>query len=231
MTPEREPQLHDLPEPGPRQVRGRANTRTRLLDAAIDVFAEKGLGATTVDDLTAAAGFTRGAFYSNFSTKEDVFYAAFERQTERTFRAVREVVGTSRTHTPEFSLIEAVLHAMRPHGRLWFLLRTEFLLHAIRDPEAGRRFLDQRRRYEGAFTDVLPVALKELGRRPTVPADQVTEILLSLYMRSLALEAAAPPDDAEAGSTFLVQTVPAVFFGLSEPIDPVPEPGRTADGH
>lgn len=227
MTPE-PPHTPDG-QPPTRPTRGRANTRARLLDAAIGVFAEKGLRGTTVDDLTAAAGFTRGAFYSNFSTKEDVFYAAFERQTERTFRAVREIVGTPHTHKPEFSKIEAVLHALRPHGRLWYLLRTEFLLHAIRDPAAAQRFLDQRRRFEGAFTDILPVALKELGRRSTVPADQVTEILLSLYMRSLAIEAAAPPGDAEAGSTFLVQTVPAVFFGLSEPVEPVPEQVDTVD--
>ena len=48
----------------------RQATRERLLDAAFEVFAEQGVHASTVEQIAERAGFTRGAFYSNFTTKE-----------------------------------------------------------------------------------------------------------------------------------------------------------------
>ena len=60
----------------PATTRRRENTRARLLEAAEDVFVRKGLNRVTVDDLVGAAGFTRGAFYSNFSSLEEVFVDA-----------------------------------------------------------------------------------------------------------------------------------------------------------
>jgi AcrR family transcriptional regulator len=51
----------------------REQTRLRLLDAAGVIIAKKGLAATSVEDITAHAGYTRGAFYSNFKSKTDLF--------------------------------------------------------------------------------------------------------------------------------------------------------------
>lgn len=52
-------------------------TRLGLIDAAIDLFIDKGIDATSIEEICAAAGFTRGAFYSNFETKDDLYLAAF----------------------------------------------------------------------------------------------------------------------------------------------------------
>ncbi len=52
----------------------REQTRMRLVEAAIDEFAVRGLDATSVEQLCEAAGFSRGAFYSNFATKDDLFH-------------------------------------------------------------------------------------------------------------------------------------------------------------
>src|SRR5438105_2842106 len=51
-------------------------TRVALLDASIALFIERGIEATTIEDVVAAAGFTRGAFYSNFESKEELFIEA-----------------------------------------------------------------------------------------------------------------------------------------------------------
>src|SRR3546814_7603493 len=56
-----------------RTPRRREATRQRLLDAAAEVFAEVGLDATSVEAVCERAGFTRGAFYSNFASKEEMF--------------------------------------------------------------------------------------------------------------------------------------------------------------
>jgi TetR/AcrR family transcriptional regulator, transcriptional repressor for nem operon len=74
--------------PRPRVPRGSA--RTRLLDVAIDVIRRQGLSATTVDDLCAAAGVTKGAFFHHFATKDAVAIAAAEHWSEVTGGLFRE---------------------------------------------------------------------------------------------------------------------------------------------
>lgn len=58
--------------------RRRDRTRTDLLVAAATLFAEKGYGATSVDDIASAAGYTKGAVYSHFGSKSNLFLAVFE---------------------------------------------------------------------------------------------------------------------------------------------------------
>ena len=69
---------HREPVRARRKPSRRGRTRTRLLDAAVDVFAERGIEGATVELICERAGFTRGAFYSNFSTKEELLLAAAE---------------------------------------------------------------------------------------------------------------------------------------------------------
>ena len=82
------------PPPDPGRVTGRrGRTRDRLLDAAVEVFAERGVGAATVELICERAGFTRGAFYSNFSTKEELLFAAAERDLRRALDRIEEAAG------------------------------------------------------------------------------------------------------------------------------------------
>jgi AcrR family transcriptional regulator len=60
-----------------RVTKRRAETRQRLLQAALEVFAQEGFGRSTVDQVCARAGYTRGAFYSNFATLDELFLAAW----------------------------------------------------------------------------------------------------------------------------------------------------------
>src|SRR3954466_11958011 len=61
-----------------RVTRRRAETRARLLEAAFCVFAAKGFGQTRIDDVCAAAGYTRGAFYSNYTSLDELFFDLYD---------------------------------------------------------------------------------------------------------------------------------------------------------
>ncbi|MHA3705233.1 TetR/AcrR family transcriptional regulator, partial [Jatrophihabitans sp. YIM 134969] len=117
----------------------RRATRDRLLEAATEVFAEKGFGAATVDNVCAAAGFTRGAFYSNFASLTEVFVELYERRTaevvERIRVAAAEVGEVTTASVAE--LVSAVLDHL-PDDRRWRVVQAEFTAHALRDPEAAR---------------------------------------------------------------------------------------------
>ncbi|WP_250448067.1 TetR/AcrR family transcriptional regulator [Actinotalea sp. C106] len=207
-------------QPAPAPTRRRANTRARILDAAAAVFAQKGLNGATVDDLMSAAGYTRGAFYSNFSTKEDVFYALYEKQSALMVGLVRDSLQTGGPDEFDLGSVGAILEALRPHARIWYLLQTEAQLHAMRTPESGARFQEQSAGFESEIAEILVDVLGRLGRRPTISSVQLADVLTSLYIRGLAREALAG-DAAPTGSAFVEATLPAVLLGLSTPlVDP-----------
>src|SRR5436305_3029120 len=67
--------------------RRRAMTREHLLEAAAIVFARNGYHGASLDEVAAAAGFTKGAVYSNFKSKEDLFLALIDHRIENTTAA------------------------------------------------------------------------------------------------------------------------------------------------
>ncbi len=71
------------------------HTRSLLLDAAEDVFAEKGFAPATLDDIAHAAGYTKGAIYKHFATKEDLFLAVSDRYWRRYFDNFAEVMSSA----------------------------------------------------------------------------------------------------------------------------------------
>ena len=71
------------------------HTRALLLDAAEEVFAEKGFTTATLDDIAYAAGYTKGAIYKHFATKEDLFLAVSDRYWRRYFDTFAEVMSTA----------------------------------------------------------------------------------------------------------------------------------------
>src|SRR4029079_9282818 len=78
-------------EPRPPDRR-RAMTRQHLLEAAAIVFARNGFPGATLDEVSARAGFTKGAVYSNFKSKDDLFLALLEDRTERQLAVVSDVL-------------------------------------------------------------------------------------------------------------------------------------------
>jgi AcrR family transcriptional regulator len=193
-------------------VRRRENTRARLLAAAEDVFLHKGLKRVTVDDLVGAAGFTRGAFYSNFSSIEEVFFELFRQQSEAMLAIVREVVDEAPEE--EFS-IGLVLERLRPISSRWYVIQTEFTLLALRNEEARALFQDHRAMFEEQMVTLIGDLVARLGRVPTVPLEQLTETAIALYLHSLAQEGLGM---GTLDTTALTEIVlPQVIVGLSEP--------------
>ncbi|MGI6878715.1 TetR/AcrR family transcriptional regulator [Microbacterium sp. gxy059] len=134
----------------PPRGRSREATRARLLDAAAAVFAEVGLGAASVEAICERAGFTRGAFYSNFASKDELFLElaiTFDRQRARmvqervenlsepvdpgNIRRIVEVLGRSDDdHFGVLLMTEITAHAMRDHRFAEALRRENEQIHA-----------------------------------------------------------------------------------------------------
>ena len=88
-----------------RRERQKAETRECLYRAALRLFAERGFGATTVEDITKAAGVAKGTFFVHFQSKEQVFSVSLETQLANVAAAVRDAANTGQS-------TKAVLHRL-----------------------------------------------------------------------------------------------------------------------
>jgi AcrR family transcriptional regulator len=165
----------------------RERTRERLLDAALDVFAEVGMQATSIEAVCEAAGFTRGAFYSNFASKEELFLALMQRDANRQLGALEEAVETidaDSLGTPEGfrAGLGTVMAAVRPDGserRQWCLVAAEFELLALRDAAVAELYLTEHRRIRDEVGAVLDRILGDLGLRFVVDMPTAVDLLMS----------------------------------------------------
>jgi len=124
------------------RVEQQERTRERIVEAADALFVERGFHASSVGDIAAAAGYTKGAVYSNFAAKEDVFFAVYQR------RAARAVAATERLFAeqdvPE-ALDALTVDAARRRGTVedgWLAAFFEFWAHVIRRPALRERFAE-----------------------------------------------------------------------------------------
>ncbi|MCK0118204.1 TetR family transcriptional regulator [Isoptericola sp. CG 20/1183] len=165
----------------------RTRTRERLLDAALDVFAEVGMQATSIEAVCEAAGFTRGAFYSNFASKEELFLALMQRDATRQLGALEQAVETidaGSLGTPEGfrAALGTVMAAVRPDGsarRQWCLVAAEFELLALRDAAVAELYLTEHRRIRAEVGAVLDRILEGLGLRFVVDMPTAVDLLMS----------------------------------------------------
>ncbi|AFT85577.1 TetR/AcrR family transcriptional regulator [Paraburkholderia phenoliruptrix] len=114
-------------------------TRQRLLDAAQAIFMKKGFVAASVEDIAAAAGYTRGAFYSNFRSKSELFLELLRRDHETMQAGLRAIFEDAATRE---QMEERVMryYSNLPRENKCFLLWVEAKLLAVRDGRFRLRF-------------------------------------------------------------------------------------------
>ena len=118
-------------------------TRERVIQAADDLFVERGFHASSVADIADAAGYTKGAVYSNFASKEDLFFAVYERRAERGVAEMERVLAGSDDILDGLDAI-AIATAKRRGTQEdgWLAAFFEFWAHTIRRPALRERFAE-----------------------------------------------------------------------------------------
>lgn len=157
----------------------RARTRHELLEAAQVVFARSGYHATSVDDVAEAAGYTKGAVYSNFRSKEELFLELLDRRIDRNVEALEDVLLSSEaSRRPQ--MLGEIRDSIGMVDQEWFLLQTEFMLYAARNAEVRERVADRQRRTRERITELVRTTLDDMGvTDPKVPVDELAQLLLS----------------------------------------------------
>jgi AcrR family transcriptional regulator len=174
-----------------------AETRERLLDAAVRVFLRRGLQGSSVEEIAAEAGFTRGAFYSNFKSKEELFVELLQ---DRVYRQYAEMAdeAQARPGTPRERLrwgIERVRDVQKGEAGGWlFRLWLECLTQAARDEgfrELAATFWSGNR---AVLAENVKTTFKEIGRKPPLRAKQIATAMIALDV-GLAVQHLVDPDE------------------------------------
>jgi AcrR family transcriptional regulator len=145
----------------PRVTKRRAETRANLIEAAYRVFADKGFGQVRIDDVCAAAGYTRGAFYSNFDSLDELFFALYDESARLIAGQVTDAITDDDINPGIEAVIERVTATLLL-DRDWLLIKTDFLLHAARNPAVADRLASHRQQLRTVIETRLDGALERL---------------------------------------------------------------------
>ncbi|MBD0746132.1 TetR/AcrR family transcriptional regulator [Streptomyces sp. CBMA152] len=180
--------------PTPRRVTTRrARTRRRLLDSALEVFAEEGFGRSTVERICERAGYTRGAFYSNFSSLDELFLAMWEERSTRMLDDVRAALAEVSAAAPE-DAVRAALRAI-PVDDAWYRVTAEFTAHALRNPGLRRVMAAREQAVQDAVLPVVISALERAGRR-VADEDALGQALVAVHDGTAVQVLLDPASDA-----------------------------------
>lgn len=167
--------------------RRREATRQRLLDAAALVFAEVGLDGASVEAICERAGFTRGAFYSNFETKDELFLELAGTVARERVAIVRErVAALEREGTLELvptnalEIVEQILD-VSADDRLGVLLMSEIRIHALRTPALAAAYLAQDEEMLRNVAQIIADIGDAGALRFRVPAREAARLMLTVW--------------------------------------------------
>jgi AcrR family transcriptional regulator len=157
-------------------------TRRALLRSARRIFARDGFEASRIEDIAAAIGHTRGAFYAHFKTKEDLFFVLLEEEGKRRLGEVRSVVGRCRTTQERVAALRD-FYINRNVDRQWAMLILEFKLFALRHSELRSHLASTYRRIRASLNFEGLVGTH----------DNPSRVALEVFLAALTLEHAYDP--------------------------------------
>ncbi|ROS67030.1 TetR family transcriptional regulator [Curtobacterium sp. PhB172] len=208
------PRVSDDTAAPARPTRRRSSTRAELVRAAEALFDETGSASASVEAIVTRAGFTRGAFYSNFATTDELFFAVYEAQeavvVERLEDGFRAALGTTDPQSAD-AIVSGVLGGLPPEGK-WYAIRSVLLSRARHEPELRALLRAHTDAFHAALEPLLVESVTAQGRRLTVAPDVFTRAVVAAHVG--AVSQTVLYDDA---ATIRVAAVRGALLGLSEP--------------
>jgi AcrR family transcriptional regulator len=168
----------------------KARTREELRASAAELFAQQGVNGASVEQIAENAGYSRGAFYSNFKNKNELIVDLLE---ERTLRERDEVTQLTAGQDP-FDALRAWHRARADNLEGWLSLRTELLLYALRNPDFRPRMADRERVALDAHTSSIEAAAAKKQVQLPAPA-QFLALVVHALEDGLLYQRLLFPDD------------------------------------
>lgn len=154
-------------------------TRQRLLEAAAKVIAKVGYASAAMEEIAETAGYSRGAFYSNFGSKDELFLVLLQQMAETKFATVQQAFtagGTSDELLERLRALYVSLYQDRAHFLIWF----EAKMHATRAPEFRKGFNVLEREMRTQMAVYVGRFYTQAGCQPPAPPEEIALGLMAL---------------------------------------------------
>lgn len=158
----------------------KALTRESLIEAAAKAFPRAGYHGTSVEQIAEEAGFSKGAVYSNFESKEDLFLAVFTQYIRKNLAITEERVSPEKPIDDQAKESAQIYTTRADENREWRILFMEFWVAAARDPELRRKVASHYTEFRAEVASLLQRRAKEQGIPILLPPEQVATAAVAL---------------------------------------------------
>jgi AcrR family transcriptional regulator len=185
-----------------------ARTRSQLLEAAGKVFADRGLERATVDQVAGEAGYTKGAFYANFKSKEELFLAMLDERFGKRLEEIDRVLESGASVEDQARQAGQDFTDYLRTDPEWSRLFFEFAVQAMRDEDFRQELVARHRTIRARIAEAFETHKETIGGEPPLPAEHVAMMTYAMgdgFALAQILEPEDVPDD-------MFGTMLAIFF-------------------
>ncbi|MEQ9695605.1 TetR/AcrR family transcriptional regulator [Shimia sp. SDUM112013] len=205
--------VSDTDAPPARQRRPkRTEVRARLIAGAMEAFSIKGFAGSSIDFICARAGFSRGAFYSNFEDKEALFFALYDQRINRLYDRLGKIADLVKSADDPWGTVALHLRDPDPDELRWDILNKEFIVHALRNDAARARLLESRAGSKARLAEIL-VSLDPGFASDKAQLDRLCRMIIALHEGELT-QLGLDPGQGNAPS-LLSEFLPLVLAGIA----------------
>jgi AcrR family transcriptional regulator len=158
----------------------RDDTREKLFEAAARVFEEQGIGGASIEDIAGAAGFTRGAFYSNFKSKDELIIAMIEDHVARSIRRNLDLLATHDNLADYIDALKSMDRSRQDPLARSPLLHMEMILFVARAEKRRPELAERLRARRKLIADIVETASSNAGKNGSLNPAWIGAIVLAL---------------------------------------------------
>jgi AcrR family transcriptional regulator len=162
------------------QEERKKETRQLLLESAVETFAQLGFHGASVDKIAENAGFSKGAFYAHFHSKEELFLAILEQQMQLHVNNVRQVIDQQQSLSHFIETMNEYFVSVRQENRTWSMLNMEFLLYAMREESVRHKWSNMITQSVEQISMAIEKLMSKEKHTSTLSATEMAWTILSL---------------------------------------------------
>lgn len=189
-------------------------TKRKLLGAALRIFARDGFEAASIDEIAIEAGYTRGAFYAHFQSKEDLFFAMLEDESLKHFEAITKAMGGLESKQQRLDALRDY-YVSRVADRRWSILTLEFKLYALRHPKLRAKLAGMHRSIKSKMKWGDIGRIWDTRAEHTAETQEFVRVVLQVVLNGLVLERAYDP--ASISETEVSSLLRKLFDFMTDP--------------
>jgi AcrR family transcriptional regulator len=193
------------------EAAGSGSSREQILDAAARVFAARGYSGASISKIAAEAGFSKGALYWNFASKEELFFALLDERIDARIRALFAMTEAAPAGQPMEEQISRGLSAVLEEERELVLLFHEYSAMAVRDPRLREKYVERNAMLRRGLARAISARHEASGVSLVMGAEEVATAVIALA-DGLSIEQLTDPD--AVSKELFGQILSLIFDGL-----------------